>query len=327
MRPGPRRGRYETATWLLLIAFCAVTALLGLSAPQQATSPLGYAAGNALTGGGAALLLARPAREAVSQLLPTDPDSVLHTAALVLSVLIVGTQVTTQLTVDVLAFQAGSGAQLTPLDLVAQELPFLLVALLGVGLFLRRGGGASMTRLGFRRPRWWEVILALAAAGVFYAFSSGVDWLSQHFTPDLARRVDSANQSLFGRLGNPLGIATIALSAGICEEALFRGALQPRLGIVWTSVVFAGVHTQYGLSLDALAVLVLAVALGLIRMLASTTSSAICHIAYNALVGVGVGGSLLLPAVVLEAALLGVLVVVFFRHEPCGHLGTPRWRE
>lgn len=34
----------------------------------------------------------------------------------------------------------------------------------------------------------------------------------------------------------------LALVSGVAEEALFRGALQPRVGLVWASVVFALAH-------------------------------------------------------------------------------------
>ena len=109
---------------------------------------------------------------------------------------------------------------------------------------------------------------------------------------------------IFGGLDDPLGVATIALSAGVCEELFFRGALQTRLGLVWPALVFASVHTQYGLSLDALAVLVLALGLGLLRRFTNTTCTVICHVAYNALVGVGVGWVGWPLAVGLEALLI-----------------------
>jgi len=141
-------------------------------------------------------------------------------------------------------------------------------------------------------------------AGLFYAFGVGADALAQWLTPGLAQRVNAASGRIFSGLGDPVGIATIAITAGICEELFFRGALQPRLGLVWPALVFASVHTQYGLSLDALAVLVLALGLGLLRRYTNTTTSALCHVTYNALVGVGIGALGLAPAIALEGVLL-----------------------
>lgn len=37
----------------------------------------------------------------------------------------------------------------------------------------------------------------------------------------------------------------ISISAGICEELLFRGAIQPVLGIIWTSLLFIGLHGYF----------------------------------------------------------------------------------
>ncbi len=95
---------------------------------------------------------------------------------------------------------------------------------------------------------------------------------------------------------------------------LFRGALQPRLGLLWTAIVFTAVHTQYGLSIDALAVLVLALGLGLLRRVANTTTSALCHIAYNGLVGGGLGWIGLFPALAVESGLVVLLAITYFRN-------------
>jgi membrane protease YdiL (CAAX protease family) len=39
-----------------------------------------------------------------------------------------------------------------------------------------------------------------------------------------------------------LTLIVIALLAGVCEELLFRGVLQPLLGLVWTSLLFGLLH-------------------------------------------------------------------------------------
>jgi len=225
---------------------------------------------------------------ALARRLPIDPENLVHRLALVMTVGLVALQVVTQLTNDVLA-QEAAGPPLTRADLIAQEAPFLLAAVLGAGLWTRRPWRGVVGRLGMVVPLPWQVLLALAAAGAFYAFGVGADALAQWLTPGVAARVNAANSRIFGGLDDPLGIATIAVAAGVCEELFFRGALQPRLGLLWPALVFASVHTQYGLSLDAVAVLVLALGLGVLRQLTNTTTTVICHVAYNALVGIGVG--------------------------------------
>ncbi len=313
--------------WMLLAmiaAVCILLALLSLAFPTPRASGgstggvFAYTLALLTTGAAAALLIAEPTRARLARVLPVDPRSAVHATALVLSVVLVGTQLASQLSVDVLSQQASAAPALSPLDVLAQELPFLLAAALGVGLFVRRTPRATLDRLGFVRPTAWQLVFGLGAAFVFFAFGNGMDALGHVVSPATAQKVQAANEHLFGRLGNPAGIATIALSAGICEEALFRGALQPRLGILWTAIVFTTVHTQYGLSLDAAAVLVLAIGLGLLRRLTNTTTSTACHVVYNTLVGVGVSGVLLGPAIFIGCVLVAAGAAAFFT----GRLGS-----
>jgi membrane protease YdiL (CAAX protease family) len=316
------------AVWLALTTVAAGTVLLGLitfaaagpASPTGGGSALAYAAVLVATGLVAGALVIQPVRAWLANILPIDPDSGVHATALVLSVVLVGSQLASQVAVDVLSQQATSGVPLGPADLIAGEVPFLLAAVLGVGLYTCRGPRDTVQRLGFVRPTAWQVVVALAAAGAFFAFGNAAATLGHQLTPGVAHKVDAANQRLFGQLGDPLGIATIALSAGICEEALFRGAMQPRLGILWTSLVFTAVHTQYGLSLDAAAVFILAIGLGLIRRFTNTTTSAICHVVYNTLVGIGVTGAWLGPALAVEVGLLVAGLGALFT----GRLGSLR---
>jgi CAAX protease family protein len=248
-----------------------------------------------------------------ARVLPIDRGRHVHRLALVLSLLLVLTQLVTQLTTDVLAVQATAGTSLSRTDLILQELPFLLAAVAGVGLGIRRGPRATLRRLGLVRPEPWQLAIALGAAGAFYAFGVGMDQLGQALTPNLAHRVEAATNRLFAHLTDPLGVVTIAVAAGVCEETLFRGALQPRLGLLWVAIVFTSVHTQYGLSVDTVAVLILACGLGFVRRFANTTTSMLCHVTYNGLVGFGVGWIGVGPALGVEAALLVAAAVAYLR--------------
>jgi membrane protease YdiL (CAAX protease family) len=134
--------------------------------------------------------------------------------------------------------------------------------------------------------------------------ASGSDALNHAWSPDIARKVDATTQHLFGQLNNPLGIAAVALIPGICEEILFRGALQPRIGLVATALLFTAIHTQYGLSMDTLAIFLIALGLGLIRKYTNTTASCTCHVSYNLLAGIGIAGAAVGPAIAIEAVLV-----------------------
>lgn len=270
----------------------------GLSAQAR----FGVDAGTIVTAAAAAGFIFRPIRKDVAALLPIDPADPVHLMALVLCALLLGTQITFIGFTDVLA---ANNAQppLTVLDLFEDELPFLIVALAGVGILIRRNIAASAERLGLVVPAWWHLTLALAAAGIFFAFGGQMDNLSHQLTPDIARRVDATTQHVFGQLNGPLGIFALALIPGICEELLFRGALQPRIGVVATALLFAAIHTEYGFSLDTLAIFVIAIGLGLVRKYANTTASCTCHVAYNLLVGFGLTGLLFDVAVGAEVVL------------------------
>jgi len=328
---GGRRAGLRLAGEVILVALPALVVVIGvaegLAALAARTSGPAVAAGFGLAaaGGLAGLAGSAPVLRRLARVMPLDPGNQVHRLAVVLTVGLVAVQVVTQLTSDVLA-AAAAGPSLSRLDLVAQEIPFLLAAVIGIGIWIRRSPAAAAQRLGVAWPRPWQVLLGVAAAGLFYAFGVGADALAQWLTPGLAQRVNAASGRIFSGLGDPVGIATIAIAAGVCEELFFRGALQPRLGLFWPALVFASVHTQYGLSLDALAVLVLALGLGLLRRYTNTTTSALCHVAYNTLVGVGIGGLGVVPAIAVEAALLVAAAATMpaFRQLLTGGVGNRR---
>jgi len=264
-----------------------------------------YGAGVMVTAVVAAVLAYDPVRRHVAAILHLDPENPVHALALVLAVIVLGTQISQVVFVDVLAVDQ-SGPPLSVVDLFAQELPFLIIAVVGVGMFMRRTATEVAVRLGLARPAWWQVTLGLAAGGVFVAFSVGIASLSHAWTPDVAHRVDVTTEHVFGGLTNPVGIVALALLPAICEEILFRGALQPRLGLVITALLFASIHTQYSVSFDTLTVFILALGLGLIRKYTNTTTSAIAHATNNLIAGIGITGQVLGFAIAAEVVLVAV---------------------
>lgn len=256
----------------------------------------------------AAALASKPVRESAARVIPIDPDNPVHSLAMVLAVILAGTQIASLAFTNVLA----ADAALPPLsvgDLLAQEVPFLVLAVAGVGLWIRRGVAATNVRLGLVAPAWWHVALALAAAGVFYAMAQGSDSLSQAFTPSLARQVSSTSDHLFGGLtASVAGIILLGVVPGVCEEVLFRGALQPRFGLVLTALLFTAIHTEYGLSFDVVTIFVIALGLGLIRRHTNTTTSGTCHVVYNVLTGFNLTGLALFAGIGAEIVLAALVV-------------------
>lgn len=304
------------ATGILAGLAAAGTFLLGFfdiaASGGNWTNPNLVDVGYMVTGVIAASLVTQPVREWLAGYLPINPDNPVHSLALVLAVILVGTQVAQVAFSDVLA----ADLKLPPLslaDLAAEEVPFLVLAFAGVGLYIRRSLTGSSERLGLVRPAWWHITLALGAAGVFFGLSEVAQVAGHALTPDIAAKVDKTSAHLFGALDNPLGIIGLALFPGICEEILFRGALQPRIGLIATAVLFTAIHTEYGISFDVLAILVIALGLGLIRRYFNTTSSLTCHVTYNLLIGVNLAGTYQVAGGVIVVLLLGVSAYEIWR--------------
>lgn len=285
------------ATGILAGITAGVTFLAGLSlagglVKLPGAQPVGLGAGVMATGVVAATLVSKPVRERLSRILPIDPDNPVHAYALVLAIVLFGSQLATIAFIDTL----GVDQNLPPVaiaDVFASEVPFLVMALAGVGIYIRRNSASAALRLGVTRPAWWQVVIALAAAGAFFGFIQGVNNLSHVFTPQVAWQVDKTTHHMYGGiLGDPLGVAALALLPGICEEILFRGALQPRVGLLATAALFTSIHTQYGVSFDTLSILGVAIGLGLIRKYTNTTTSGICHVTYNLLAAIPIAGGL-----------------------------------
>ena len=255
----------------------------------------------------AAPVLWTPVRRGLAKVLPIDPDSAPTLLALVAVVLLVGVQASYQAGHDALAVVTRS-SQLQPVDVLGQEIPLLILAFLGVGFLTRRDLPASLARLGVVRPAPWQILLALAVAGLFIAVSQGAESLQRLLDPSLAHRLDQATSHYYAGINGPYAIAVIALAPGIAEELFFRGALQPRLGILVAALTFAAVHTQYALTVDTLLVFVLGVGLGLLRRWLNTSTAITCHATYNALAGLGIPGPLL-PWAIAGEILLAILAI------------------
>ncbi len=252
----------------------------------QALVTLGVIAAG-LAAVGLALLVTR-VRGLVARLLPLDPQRVVHTVALHLALLLVGLSAAVALFLPLMARSEEQLAELSKsIDeggltmLWVQALGFVAIACLGVGWRVSRNARQTAERLGLERSfhgRWW-----LAATSVGLASSWGVDALWSRLQPETFQEVSRLSEAMFGPLlkYGLWGAVTIAVSAAIGEELLFRGAAQPRLGLWTTALLFMAVHTQYTVSLALLQVWIVGLLLGLVRRRANTSTAIGVHAAYN----------------------------------------------
>lgn len=192
----------------------------------------------------------------------------------------------TVLNTEAAALASSLGGGVSPADVAAGQLPMLLVAVLGVGLFVRRSPREVVERLGYGALSARDLaVCALFIVGAL-ALSVATDALFAALQPDLYDRVGELSAQLFSTQGMSLpsvvllGLA-IGLGAALGEESLFRGAVQPVLGLLPTSLLFASLHVQYGPSVSLGYVLLLSVGLGVLRKRINTSAAFVSHAGYN----------------------------------------------
>ncbi len=224
------------------------------------------------------LYLWPPVQRAVARVIPIRPGSPVVYLTIVLGLLLVAQQA---------GAQVQPGTPLTLADLLAQDIPLLLLAFVGVGIFVRRSPREATERLGLlppRQRRWW--LVALVGIIAFLAIAYGIERVADKLTPSSQQQVTNATNVLFSRFNNPLGVILLGLMPAVVEETLFRGALVPRLGVLVTAVLFAALHTQYAITFATLEVFVLGIGLGLLRVRSgSTLPCMVTHAGYNIAVG------------------------------------------
>lgn len=221
----------------------------------------------------------RSTRHSLERFLPIDPHSPLHTLALMLSGYFAGSVI-----LQVAGGLDTLAENLTQVSIwlfLAQQLGFVLIAFLGVGAMMRRDWTAVFQRLGLEAITsrqivesfgWILLLVLLQAAG-------GAIW--DAIDPEQVTLVEELSNLLYQDFGFWHWLA-LAIGAGIGEEILFRGALQPVLGIWFTSILFAIVHVQYGFLTPATIVLfLLSLILGFIRQRHNTTTAILIHFGYD----------------------------------------------
>jgi membrane protease YdiL (CAAX protease family) len=172
---------------------------------------------------------------------------------------------------------------LTIWDVILSGIPLALLALAGVGLLIRRDGRNTLERLGLRGLTLKQLLLAAGVTAFLLGLDFLVNWAWQAVDPTNFDLLQKVSDNLFGGLATVGGAIVLGLSAGISEELLFRGAVQPRLGLLLTAILFAIGHLQYGLSIATLEVFVIGLVLGLVRKRTHTTVCILIHAAYNTL--------------------------------------------
>lgn len=221
-----------------------------------------------------------PFRQFLSRYLPLDADSAVQLTAVILAGYLAGN---TALAISQEFLQQLNATDLavSVVDVVLQQLAFVLLALSGTGLFLRRDLGGIRQRLGLQKPTLGQIAIGLLVIVLLLLIQGTVGGIWALLNPEQAEQLGNINEALLVGFDSIGEWFVLALASGIGEEMLFRGALQPVFGLPVTALLFAVVHIQYGLTPITILVFFLGLILGLIRRYTNTTVAIFVHFGYN----------------------------------------------
>jgi membrane protease YdiL (CAAX protease family) len=252
---------------VLLVVAGAALAIYG-----RDNGPILLALGLGLT-----LPLLKPFRVQMARVTPIDPASAADMSAACIFLAVLGLLIA-------LSFDAPEPDAVEEVDystLIVQLLGFIGLSYVVVGTTLKRSFEQANRRLGLMRPSWQTVA---AGTGFFFLamlVNGLAGALTEVFQPDTNNEIQQGLEDLTGEFRSPLGAIAIGVSAGVGEELFFRGALQPKFGVVLTSLCFALLHTNYGVSFVTLGVFGMGVIFGFMRLRYGTVAAMITHALVN----------------------------------------------
>jgi membrane protease YdiL (CAAX protease family) len=232
------------------------------------------------------LPLIKPFRKLLARFTPMDPNSPIDLCGLTFVLWIPAFLI-------IAAIQSGpadvGNAGATSLTenafyLILNALTFVAIAYVCVGYRIYRTGDEATKRLGLTVPSLKIVAISVAMVIPAFIISMIGSALTVAFQPDVVDNLNDTMDQMTTGLDNPIGALLIGLTAGIGEEVLFRGAIQPRFGIVIAALFWTALHVQYDISFMMLGLFGVGVLFGLQRKYFGTTSAVITHAAYNILV-------------------------------------------
>ena len=166
-----------------------------------------------------------------------------------------------------------------PSDPLVSVTTDLALAFAGVGLGLTRSFRESLGRLGVRTIGWRQLLMAVGVAVVFQVVVGGLEYLESVLLPSVHALEDRFGYEFVG-LPAWVGAVLTSISAGVGEEVLFRGALQPRLGVILTAVLFGALHVQYQVP-GMIVIVLIGIGLGLVKERTSTSFAIVVHVLYD----------------------------------------------
>ena len=222
-------------------------------------------------------------RKLVARFTPYDPNSPIDLTGLAILLALIAFLGVSVLTADSSADDS-TGASSTfslVVTLIITMMTFVCLAYVSVGYRIWRNGYEATERLGLRMPdlRTIGIGIAFVIPVMFMNMIGGI--LTQIFQPGVTDDLDRTLDSMTQGIQNPAGALLIGLTAGIGEELFFRGALQPRFGIVLTAFTFALMHQQYELTWVLLGMFGIGILLGIERQRYGIVAAIVTHATMN----------------------------------------------
>ncbi len=168
-------------------------------------------------------------------------------------------------------------------ELVSQAVALIFISYFGVGFLMNRRFRDATDRLGLNSITGRQLGRAVALVAGLFAVTIASGILTYYLEPNLDKQIQDNLKNMTQDVSSIGGALLLGISAGAGEEILFRGAIQPRYGIIFTSIVFASLHIQYGISLTIVGIFFVSILLGIERKRVNTTASMVTHVIYDVL--------------------------------------------
>lgn len=223
----------------------------------------------------AALTLTPPLRKQLARIIPFDPARWTDTTGLFL----LGSL--GALSIFSLSQNEATTEAVSYVELAVSALAYTALAFIFVGYNFHRTFRQALTRLGLEIPTLKQVGIAIGFVFLAFAIAIASNVLLQLLQPDLADDISENLRTMTSNVDTLWGALILGLCAGVGEEILFRGAIQPRFGIIFTALIFAVLHQQYGASMVTVGVFGVGIMFGVLRNRTNTTCCIITHMLYN----------------------------------------------
>jgi membrane protease YdiL (CAAX protease family) len=162
----------------------------------------------------------------------------------------------------------------------------VVVSLCGVGIFVARKPGEVFARLGWQKPTVQQVGIGIGLIAFSFAYDLVWSLYTHNAGGDMATQISGYNAGTFSVSGGMAPAILLALATAICagigEETLIRGALQPALGIIPAAFLHGILHAQFSHAPTLiLQVAIWSCCMGIVRRFTNTTTTIIGHAGFN----------------------------------------------